>query len=156
MIRKFIIVMLLMLSSTGLTNTSSINFAKDIDPTSLTKIYPQLRNIIIYIAGFCDQNRVKFVITSTIRSKKRNIEVNSKSLTHVEGRAFDMSIRPEYGWSPDLVMKLTQNIERKFGHLGAYTASGKQLLVFNHNANNGTLVHLHFQVYKNLPWDQGN
>ena len=144
------ILFIILFSMSALAYPSVILFAPDIDPKGFDKLHPQLKNIAYYIAGFCEQHNIKFVITSTVRSAERNAQVGGKSLTHVEFRAFDMSIKPVYGWTDELLMIMMQKVEQRYGHLGAYTSSGKQLLQFNHDAGNG--FHLHYQIRRGLPW----
>lgn len=147
---KYLLVLLLILAPISYAS-APINFASGIDPKSFDKLHPKLRDIAYYIAGFCAQNNIKFVITSTIRSKERNAQVKSVSLTHVEGRAFDMSIKEQWGWNDYLILILVEKVEKIYGSYGAYSnVNGKQVLVFNHDAGNG--VHLHYQVFKGLPW----
>ena len=134
-----------------LASDSEITYSKGIDPNSLSKIHPKLQDMVHYISGFCQQNRIKFVITSTIRTFNRNKEVGSKSVTHVEGRAVDFSIKEVWGWTPELIMEITRQIERNYTHFGAFSAVGnKQVVIFNHDAGNG--FHVHLQVYRGLSW----
>lgn len=148
MIRHIILIILFAIPAIGFPYT--INFSKGIDPTSIDRLHPKLKDIALFIAGFCEQNRVKFVVTSTIRTKETDKRIGAVSDTHQTGRAFDMSIKPHLGWSDDLIMMLTMQIEKRYGHLGAFSPSGKQVIVFNHDA--GTGYHLHIQVYRGLPW----
>lgn len=152
MIRHIILIILFAIPAIGFPYT--INFSKGIDPTSIDRLHPKLKDIALFIAGFCEQNGIKFVITSTIRTKERNLAVGGKSATHTEGRAFDMSIREQWGWDDYKILILVQKLEKIYGHLGAYSnMNGRQVLVFNHSVDGeGTQTHLHIQVYRGLPW----
>lgn len=152
MIRHIILIILFAIPAIGFPYT--INFSKGIDPTSIDRLHPKLKDIALFIAGFCEQNRVKFVVTSTIRSLERNKQVRAKSLTHVEGRAFDFSLREEHGWTQELVMLLFIKINERYGHLGAYSTNGKQVIMFNHEGDSKEgAYHSHVQVHKLLSWE---
>lgn len=128
-----------------------INYAKEVNPKDLDHIHPKLKDIVTYISVFCKENRIKFVITSAIRSKERNAAVGSVSQTHVEGRAIDFSIKDRWGWRDDLVMDVTRKVIRNYGEYGAFSnVNGKQVVIFTHDAGTGT--HVHIQVRRDLPW----
>jgi len=77
----------------------------------------------------------------------------AKSQTHVEGRAFDFSIRESHGWSDDKIMILVMKIEQIYGQYGAFSAgSGKQVIIFNHSTDVPGSYHSHIQVNRSLPW----
>jgi ribosomal protein L31 len=120
----------------------------------LQKIHPKLLQIVNYVAVFCKENGIKFVITSAIRSKDRNTQVKSKSVTHVEGRAIDFSIKERWGWSPDLVWAMTIKVNKMYKQFGAFTnrPEDKQVVLFNHSVNPNEGTHIHLQVYRGLPW----
>lgn len=150
---KYLTILLLTLTiSSHATAPTPINYAKGIDPESFNKLHPKLQQIAYFIAGFCAQNNIKFVITSTIRSKERNAQVLAKSLTHVEARAFDFSIRESHGWTDDLLFILVDKIERNYKEVGAVTASGKQVVIFNHSTDVPGSWHSHIQIRRGLPW----
>lgn len=149
---KTIALILSLILFPAFADDSSINFAPGINPKDLQKIHPKLLQIAGFISVFCKQNRIKFVITSAIRTKERNAQVKSKSLTHVEGRAFDFSIKEKWGWTPELVWMMTEKVNKMYKQYGAFTnrPQDKQVVLFNHDAGNG--YHIHIQVYKGLPW----
>lgn len=154
---KYLAILLLTLTiSSHATAPTPINYAKGIDPESFNKLHPKLQQIAYFIAGFCAQNNIKFVITSTIRSKERNRLVGGASLTHVEARAFDMSIREQWGWDDYKILILVQKLEKTYGQYGAYSnVNGRQVLVFNHSVDGeGSQTHLHLQVFRGLSWKQ--
>lgn len=150
---KFILILLLTLAPLSYAS-APINYASGIDPASFEKLHPRLKDIAYFIAGFCQQNGIKFVITSTIRTKERNRLVGGSSLTHVEARAFDMSIREQWGWDDYKILILVQKLEKIYGQYGAYSSvNGRQVLVFNHSVDGeGSQTHLHLQVFRGLPW----
>lgn len=150
---KLLLILLLTLAPVSFAS-APINYAPGIIPESFDKLHPRLKDIAYFIAGFCQQNNIKFVITSTIRSKERNRLVGGISQTHVEARAFDMSIREQWGWDDYKILLLVQKLEKTYGQYGAYSnMNGKQVLVFNHSVDgDGSQTHLHLQVFKGLPW----
>lgn len=152
---KYLTILLLTLTiSSHATAPTPINYAPGIDPESFNKLHPKLQQIAYFIAGFCAQNNIKFVITSTIRSKERNAQVKSVSMTHVEGRAFDFSIKEIHGWTQDSIMLLVYQIERNYKEYGAFSlGNGKQVVIFNHSADgDAKSYHSHIQIFKGLPW----
>lgn len=151
---KYLAILLLTLTiSSHATAPTPINYAKGIDPESFNKLHPKLQQIAHFIAGFCAQNNIKFVITSTIRSKAKNLAVGGKSDTHTTGRAFDYSLREEHGWTQDTILLLVYQIERNYKDVGAITANGKQVVIFNHSAGQkDSIFHSHIQVRRDLPW----
>ena len=151
---KYLTILLLTLTiSSHATAPTPINYAPGIDPESFNKLHPKLQQIAYFIAGFCAQNNIKFVITSTIRSKERNAQVGGISQTHVESRAFDYSLREEHGWTQDTILLLVYQIERNYKDVGAITANGKQVVIFNHSAGQkDSFFHSHIQIRRGLPW----
>jgi hypothetical protein len=152
---KLILILLLTLAPLSYAS-APINYASGIDPASFEKLHPKLKDIAYFVASFCQQNGIKFVITSTIRTKERNRLVGGKSETHTSGRAFDFSLREEYGWTDDRIMLLVYQIERNYKEFGAYSLNGgKQVVIFNHSAESGKggLYHSHIQVRRDLPWN---
>ncbi len=148
-IKTLLLLTLLLYSSLAID--SDINFAPGINPEDLKRIHPKLRDMTAYIAVFCKENNIKFVITSAIRSEQRNRELNSVSQTHVEGRAIDFSIKEQWGWNSEKLMIITDKLQKIYGQYGAFTKSinNKQVLVYTHENGNG--FHVHLQVYKGLP-----
>ncbi len=131
---------------------SGINFAPGINPQDLVKIHPKLRQIVAFISAYCKENNIKFVITSAIRSPERNEEVHAVSMTHVEGRAVDFSIREEWGWTPDRIQDIIRKVTRNYGEYGAFSnVNGKQVVIIAHSVEAGS-YHMHIQTRKGLPW----
>jgi hypothetical protein len=103
-------------------------------------LHIELQKIIPYMVEWCDQRKLPFVITSTIRE---NIEGVSKSNTHPEGRAIDVSVK---GWEADKIQEFESHWN-KHGFCRSYGAISKEdgnpRLVLFHN---GVGYHLHIQV----------
>jgi hypothetical protein len=121
-----------------------IRHAPGINLADLLKIEPRLMSMVATVAEFCKQNNVKFVVTSIIRTKERNLQVGSVSVTHVEGRAVDFSILTKWGWNKKLLDKLVRVVEDKHGEYGLYGKNKKQKVILIHNAGSGN--HAHLQV----------
>lgn len=151
---KTIALILSLMLFPAFADDSGINFAPGINPQDLSKIHPKLLQIVAYVAVFCKENRIKFVITSAIRTPERNKAVKSLSNTHIEGRAVDFSIKERWGWSPDLVWSMTIKVNKMYKQFGAFTnrPEDKQVVLFNHSVNPSEGTHIHLQVYKGLPW----
>lgn len=75
-------------------------------------------------------------------------------MTHVEGRAVDISIKERWGWDDQLVFVLVDKVNKMYKQFGAFTnrPEDKQVLIFNHSVNPDEKTHLHIQVYRGLPW----
>lgn len=148
---KTIVLLLSLLAFPAYSGDSDINFAPGINPKDIHRIHPKLRDMLRFIAAFCKQENIKFVITSMIRTEERNKAVGSVSKTHVEGRAVDFSIKEQWGWTPELVWHITQKVIRNYKEYGAFSnVNGKQVVIFTHDAGTGT--HVHLQVHRLLPW----
>lgn len=100
----------------------------------------EILKIIPYMIEWCDKNSLPFVIT---RSLSENIEGISKSDTHPEGRAIDVSVK---GWPSDKIAEF-ENHWNNHGFCKSYGAisssDGIQRLVKYHN---GVGFHFHIQV----------
>lgn len=98
-----------------------------------------------WTSGWCKDNGITFMLTSMVRSEKRNKELNSVSLTHTQGRAFDMSISNTWGWTLELITDFVRDIEREFGEYGAISHSdGKRRVIVIHDSGHGR--HAHIQI----------
>ena len=124
----------------------TFRYAKEVNPVDFLKLDPRVIEMIGGVAKFCKENKITFMITSAIRSEKRNREVKSKSTTHVEGRAIDFSIKPFWGWNKVTIRKLEKYIENRYGQYGLYGPFLKQKVIVIHDAGNGSGWHAHLQV----------
>lgn len=108
----------------------------------LRMIHPNLLKVIAFSVGYCFEKKLPCVITSILRSKEENQALGSKSMTHVEGRAFDLSVK---GWSTDDIDDFIFAINDEFESIGAISAiDGKSKPIKFHNNGNGD--HFHLQV----------
>ncbi len=102
----------------------------------------ELLKIIPYMIEWCNKNSVPFVVT---RALSENIEDVSKSNTHPEGRAVDVSVK---GWTADKIYEFEAywNAHGFCKSYGAVSAKdGVARLVVYHS---GVGFHLHLQVKK--------
>lgn len=149
---KLILLFILMFSSVSYAQLGTNNahlkqtfrYAKDVNPVDFLKLDPRIIEMIGGVAKFCKEHGITFMITSAIRSPQKNKSVGGKSVTHVEGRAIDFSIKSHWGWTPQLIKKLEAYMERRFGEYGIYAPMKKQKIIVVHDAGSG--LHVHLQV----------
>jgi uncharacterized protein YcbK (DUF882 family) len=114
--------------------------------THLMYISPHLVMAMIDMALYCESYNKPFVITSSIRSFAENKALHARSLTHVEGRAVDVSVKD---WNDSFISEFVDRYNRKYSNIGAISSvTGRSLFVIHHDSGNGP--HLHIQVRRNL------
>ena len=122
-----------------------VRYTSNVSMVDMAKIKPKLMEIISFSAQWCYERELTFMITSLMRSEKRNAELDSVSNTHPEGRAFDMSVSSKYGWNKHHINEFKEDIENKFGEYGAISLSdGKRRVIVSHDNGNG--YHIHIQI----------
>lgn len=125
----------------------NVYFAKDVNPNDIYKIDPRLREVVDFVSQFCVDNEVKFMITSMIRSKERNIAVGAKSVTHTEARAVDFSIKPHWGWNDAKLAILLEEVQMRYNFIGAISVLGKKrTIMLVHSVGTVAETHAHLQV----------
>lgn len=100
-------------------------------------IKPILGFVLFDMIGYCDAKKLPVTITSVIRTVEENNAVGAKSLTHVEGRAFDLSIN---GWE-------TSHIEDFCVHFNLKYKKFAQPVALFHK---GTAPHIHVQIFRDV------
>ena len=103
-----------------------------------------LQIMLGFLTTFCEMNKLPCKITNI--SHKFSV---SKSLTHPQGRAADISVKD---WSILQVHDCIEYLESKSDILGigAYSLSdGKRRVAIHHDAGLGS--HIHIQVSKQIP-----
>ncbi len=107
------------------------------------KVHSDLLEILGFVVEFCVNYALPLLITSIIRPKIPGV---SKSKTHEEGRAFDISV---HGWSQSEIDALVSEVNEAF-HVGAISLSDKKEreAVYENGVTAGTAPHIHFQVRK--------
>lgn len=117
-------------------------FKYEKDKQRFLEMSPIAIAIMFDMLYYCQVNSLPFIVTSTKTTLEEDIELNRKSATHREGRAFDISVN---GWKK-------QDIE-EFDNYFSFTKSqyaaisketlDKQLIVYHV----GTAAHLHVQIH---------
>jgi uncharacterized protein YcbK (DUF882 family) len=119
-------------------------FKQPLKINEVRMINPKLFLILAFVVDWAEQRNLPVVITSMIRTPEQNRMLGSKSSTHCDKRAFDMSSK---GWSTDDIDDLIADVSREFEDVGALSASDlKSRPVIYHNIGHGS--HFHFQVRK--------
>lgn len=108
---------------------------------------PSLLMMIAFVTQWCNSRNIQPVITSGIRTIEENRMVGAKSLTHPQGRAFDLSVRSEYGFNEQSIQELIEAVEKEFKSVGALNKNLESRPIVRHV---GTGDHLHLQVRRNI------
>jgi len=113
------------------------------------KLHPLVQNILdnvlIYIS-LRFKAPVEGRITSTVSTLEEDVFLHRKSTTHLEGRAFDLSVK---GLTDEQILEMKIAFTQVAGHLGALDSTTLlPKLIVDHDA--GTGRHLHFQIAKNV------
>lgn len=90
---------------------------------------------------FCKLNNMPFKITSTVSTLSEDEALERVSTTHLEGRAFDISV---HGWTEKQIENFKYHFERKFAMYSAKNKDGEDRLIVRHV---GTADHLHVQIH---------
>lgn len=105
----------------------------------------KLIDMAIFVLNWAEEHKLPVVFTSIIRPK---LPV-SKSNTHAEGRAFDISVR---GWTTDAIDDLLADARIFLKSIGAMAYRDGKLIsvpaVYHHEVKDGVDygAHFHFQV----------
>lgn len=118
------------------------------------KLHPLVQNLLDNVLIFTKLSLKKDIngrITSTVSTLEEDVNFHRKSTTHLEGRAFDFSVK-------DLDEQEIYNLKVAFqnvaGHLGAWQSGGGKTdykyrcLIVDHDIGLGR--HLHFQIGKDI------
>jgi uncharacterized protein YcbK (DUF882 family) len=109
----------------------------------LSRVEPTLLKVFADIVSYCYQKRIPVQITQAIAEPIQGV---SKSTTHREGRAIDISVR---GWDVDEIDDVVKEFNDKYGAVygTAPTAQDKpRVMVYHH----GTAWHIHVQIRRNV------
>lgn len=154
--RKFILTVVCFLyisMAVPATRDYQIQYAPGINPKDFYRLDPRLIDVVEAVAQFCQKNGVQLVITSMIRTKERNLAVKSRSLTHVEGRAVDFSVKERWGWNEAKLMLLMEEMEMRFKSIGAisYMGNRRTILLIHETTSKEGALHAHIQVDRKRP-----
>lgn len=111
---------------------------KDINLT--LKMHPVASLLMLYMSLWASERGLPFTVTSTVSTKDEDAKLGRVSTSHLDGRAFDISIK---GWTIDEQTDFFIDHVEKYGHLGAYSHNGEQKLIVIHD---GTAPHIHVQI----------
>lgn len=124
-------------------NAKKLFHKPGVNSSDWSKVKPELLILIDYVMSHCETHNLPLVITSIIRPKIPGV---SKSVTHQEGRAFDVSVR---GWSQEDIDFLVSNINEKFT-IGAISLTDKKEreAIYEDGIKAGVGAHIHLQCRK--------
>jgi len=151
-----------------------LNFKERHEDVDLAYIHPHLLMVIGFVGKFCLERGIRPVLTSVVRTYAQNERYNSSSLTHVQGRAADLSLRSVHGWTYNDVQELIDQLNHlthskelndapnPFYQIGAISAKDHRQRVIvvhkNYNApesdNKFAYTHAHLQVRPDSDWDE--
>ena len=109
-------------------------------------VKPNLLLLANAFVDYCDKNKLPVKFTSIIR---KGISGVSVSKTHIEGRAFDCSVK---GWSIDEIESCQEYFNSFYQNIGAVPFGQEKGMpcVYEDGVTKGTAPHLHFQVRANI------
>lgn len=110
-----------------------------VNSSELQNMNPKLMLVLGHFLTFCELHGLPCQITNITNKFKQ-----SKTSTHVDGRAIDISVR---GWAEMDIVNARQYMESVAGHYGAISARDYKKRVFVYH-NVGLGDHIHLQVYK--------
>jgi hypothetical protein len=118
-----------------------VEHKEGVNPEDWKKVNPKLLVVVDYLISLCDNLNLPLKITSIIRPKIPGV---SKSNTHGEGRAFDVSVN---GWTDADIRNVVFMVNRNL-NVGAISAKDglEREAVYEDGKTAGTAPHLHFQV----------
>lgn len=105
---------------------------------------PILKSICFDMYEFCIKYSYRFFITETKTTEDEDKKLNRKSMTHREGRAFDMSCK---NWSTEMISHFIAYFSHKYQGFGAIGSNGERLIL-HHDSGNG--IHFHVQIKPGL------
>lgn len=116
---------------------------KGVNPNDWFSVADDLAKIAEFVCHYAFTMNLPILFTSIIRPKIKGV---SKSKTHEEGRAFDISVR---GWPKKYILELVKMVNEAFS-VGAISASDgvEREAVYEDGVSAGTAPHIHFQVRK--------
>lgn len=121
----------------------TIQFSNDRARDNWHKMQPRLQELANEMSAWLSNNyQWTMVITETVTTKEEDTALNRVSVTHREGRAFDVRIRD---WSDDMIAKFCAYFRKQHPNLGAVSqqTSQRSLIVYKPH---GTAVHFHVQI----------
>lgn len=93
---------------------------EDIDLKDLQNLQPAIWIIFTGALLYCKRHNLTCRITSIISDRGN---VNAKSRTHETGRAIDLGVRAEDGWTDLHISRLTHQLCKDYADIAAISAS---------------------------------
>lgn len=93
---------------------------------------------------WCEENNLPFVVTDTVSTQAEDFLLNRKSTTHLEGRAFDFSVK---GWKAEDMGAYRAWAQERFKGLGAFVSLEKPDVVVDFHGE-GENLHGHVQIHR--------
>lgn len=104
-------------------------------------MHPLVSLILVDMYWYAAVHNIPFVVTSTVRTVEENERVGASHNTHVEGRAFDLSVK---GWGKKFRRQFCEEFNRRYKKEAAISSRTlKPTLCVDHV---GTAAHIHVQV----------
>jgi hypothetical protein len=118
-----------------------IDHKEGVNPEDWKRVKENLLVLVDFVINECDKLNLPLKITSIIRPKIPGV---SKTDTHAEGRAFDVSV---IGWSQSDIRTMCLEVNRKL-NIGAYSTKDglEREAVYEDGFTAGKGAHIHFQV----------
>lgn len=107
-------------------------------------MHPFMQQILNEMLEWLKAEGVHGVVTETITTLKEDAALGRKSVTHREGRAFDLRTRD---WDRKLLKRFLDHFNKKYGKYGSLgTTTMQPTLLVHHDAGHGE--HIHVQLMK--------
>lgn len=110
------------------------------------EVHSKLKEIAYDMCNWCKGCDLPFVITGAKSTAQEDLELNRRSKTHSEGRAFDMT---RQGWSQAQIEEFAAHFTAKYEDVASLNIGGFPNLIVHHNVGLGD--HLHVQIRRGLP-----
>ena len=118
--------------------------SKNVNLEDFKMVHPALLVLHTATVLYCNEYNLPCEVTSIMSDRDG---LNESTQTHVEGRAFDLSVK---GWTDTHIHRFVYLMNRDYADIAAISQSDlKPRAVVYHDVGHGE--HLHFQVRKDAP-----
>lgn len=125
-----------------------ITFKPGVDIKDFKWLTRQCEILFVAAMRYCHEHKLPMRITSMVSDRK---DVVSKSSTHQEGRAFDLSV---HGWEKDNIIDFVEWMNHNYKNIAAISSHDLvPRAAIYHNTGNG--YHIHCQVRRDRFRNQG-
>lgn len=94
------------------------------------------------MVDWLEEKGINPVITDTVSTDKEDFAIGRKSVTHNQGRAFDIRTQ---GWGKGLIKEFQATFNKLYGKYGAISkVTGEPKLILHHDTGSGP--HMHVQL----------